>query len=188
MQASNKNKAIEWVNHIYKSEDPILFTDNEYYRPIFYNNLKGKIVSIEKQINKINFTVEIPTLYTALQVNSVKGLSFIKNDRNTTTIKMTFIEPTSKELKEGTFQDVPFQIAYAVSIHKSQGLEYDSVKILIDDVDERFNLNLFYTSITRTRNALKIYWSPDTEKELLSRFSKQQICKDLEILKKSTTN
>ena len=32
---------------------------------------------------------------------------------------------------------VPFQIAYAVSIHKAQGLEYDSVKIVItDEVDE----------------------------------------------------
>ena len=26
---------------------------------------------------------------------------------------------------------VPFQLAYAVSIHKAQGLEYDSVKVII---------------------------------------------------------
>lgn len=26
---------------------------------------------------------------------------------------------------------IPFQIAYAVSIHKAQGLEYNSVKIII---------------------------------------------------------
>lgn len=31
---------------------------------------------------------------------------------------------------------VPFQVAYAVSIHKAQGLEYNSVKIVItDDVE-----------------------------------------------------
>ena len=29
-----------------------------------------------------------------------------------------------------SFTVVPFQIAYAVSIHKAQGLEYDSVKIV----------------------------------------------------------
>ena len=28
---------------------------------------------------------------------------------------------------------VPFQVAYAVSIHKAQGLEYNSVKIVITD-------------------------------------------------------
>ncbi len=31
---------------------------------------------------------------------------------------------------------VPFQVAYAVSIHKAQGLEYDSVKVVITDANE----------------------------------------------------
>lgn len=32
---------------------------------------------------------------------------------------------------------VPFQIAYAVSIHKAQGLEYDSVKVVItNEIEE----------------------------------------------------
>ena len=45
---------------------------------------------------------------------------------------------------------VPFQIAYAVSIHKAQGLEYDSVKIIItDDIDELITHSIFYTAITR---------------------------------------
>jgi ATP-dependent exoDNAse (exonuclease V) alpha subunit len=31
---------------------------------------------------------------------------------------------------------VPFQIAYAISIHKAQGLEFNSVKLIItDEVD-----------------------------------------------------
>jgi len=30
---------------------------------------------------------------------------------------------------------VPFQVAYAVSMHKTQGLEYDSVKIVITDAN-----------------------------------------------------
>ena len=53
---------------------------------------------------------------------------------------------------------VPFQIAYAVSIHKAQGLEYSSVKVVItDEVDELITHNIFYTAITRTQNLLKIY-------------------------------
>ena len=55
---------------------------------------------------------------------------------------------------------VPFQIAYAVSIHKAQGLEYDSVKIIItDDIDELITHSIFYTAITRAREKLKIYWN-----------------------------
>lgn len=41
---------------------------------------------------------------------------------------------------------VPFQVAYAVSIHKAQGLEYNSVKIVITDkVEELVTHNIFYT-------------------------------------------
>ena len=44
---------------------------------------------------------------------------------------------------------VPFQVAYAVSIHKAQGLEYKSVKIVItNEVEELITHNIFYTAIT----------------------------------------
>ena len=53
---------------------------------------------------------------------------------------------------------VPFQIAYAVSIHKAQGFEYNSVKIVVtDEVEELVTHNIFYTAITRAREKLKIY-------------------------------
>ena len=65
---------------------------------------------------------------------------------------------------------VPFQIAYAVSIHKAQGLEYDSVKIIItDDIDELITHSIFYTAITRARGKLKIYWTQPVEKKVLDR-------------------
>lgn len=42
---------------------------------------------------------------------------------------------------------VPFQVAYAVSIHKAQGLEYDSVKIIItNETEERITHNIFCTA------------------------------------------
>lgn len=62
---------------------------------------------------------------------------------------------------------VPFQVAYAVSIHKAQGLEYRSVKIVItNETEERITHNIFYTAITRAKENLKIYWSPETEKKV----------------------
>ena len=66
---------------------------------------------------------------------------------------------------------VPFQIAYAVSIHKAQGLEYDSVKVIItEEVDRMITHNIFYTAITRTRKNLMIYWSPETQERVISKF------------------
>ncbi|WP_198427399.1 C-terminal helicase domain-containing protein [Streptomyces buecherae] len=51
---------------------------------------------------------------------------------------------------------VPFQIAYAVSIHKAQGVEYKSVKVVITDANEEsISHSIFYTAITRARERLE---------------------------------
>ena len=79
---------------------------------------------------------------------------------------------------------VPFQIAYAVSIHKSQWLEYDSVKIIIsDEVDERITHNIFYTAITRAKKNLTIYRSVETSKNILDNLKRIDWNKDYFILK-----
>ncbi len=63
-----------------------------------------------------------------------------------------------------------FQANYAISIHKAQGLEYDSVKIIItNEIEELITHNIFYTAITRAKNKLKIYWSYKTEDEVLNK-------------------
>lgn len=78
---------------------------------------------------------------------------------------------------------VPFQVAYAVSIHKAQGLEYDSVKIVItNETEEQITHNIFYTAITRAKNKLKIYWSPETEKSVLERLELKNYNKDAYLL------
>ena len=77
---------------------------------------------------------------------------------------------------------VPFQIAYAVSIHKAQGLEYESVKVVItEDIDEMITHNIFYTAITRARNTLRIYWSPESQQRVISRFEKMDARNDANI-------
>jgi len=75
-------------------------------------------------------------------------------------------------------------VAYAVSIHKAQGLEYNSVKIVItDEVDELISHNIFYTAITRARNKLKIYWTPEVEKKVLSSIKPKSNNKDVALLR-----
>jgi len=78
--------------------------------------------------------------------------------------------------------DLPFQLAYAVSIHKAQGLEYDSVKVVITkDIEERITHSIFYTAITRARKRLRIYWSPESQKKIIEGFEVQNAKKDAAI-------
>ncbi len=84
---------------------------------------------------------------------------------------------------------IPFQLAYAVSIHKAQGLEYDSVKVVIPSVNtERITKGVFYTAITRTKRKLPIYWSSETMEKIISGFSSEHNgFKSLEIIKDKLT-
>ena len=79
---------------------------------------------------------------------------------------------------------IPFQVAYAVSIHKAQGLEYNSVKIVItNEIEELITHNIFYTAITRAKNKLKIYWTPEVEQKVLGNLKPKNIGKDVSLLK-----
>ena len=70
---------------------------------------------------------------------------------------------------------IPFQLAYAVSIHKAQGLEYNSVKVVIPQSNsERITHGIFYTAITRTKQKLKIYWSADTMADIIAGFNEEK--------------
>jgi ATP-dependent exoDNAse (exonuclease V) alpha subunit len=78
---------------------------------------------------------------------------------------------------------MPFQVAYAVSIHKAQGLEYGSVKIVItSETEEMITHNIFYTAITRAKEKLKIYWTPEAEKKVLGGFEKLDATEDVGLL------
>lgn len=80
---------------------------------------------------------------------------------------------------------VPFQIAYAVSIHKAQGLEYDSVKIVItDEFEELISHNVFYTAITRAKNNLKIYWTEKAQRYILEEMRQMYNKQDASIIAK----
>lgn len=74
-------------------------------------------------------------------------------------------------------------------IHKAQGLEYDSVKIVItDEVEELVTHNIFYTAITRAREKLKIYWTPEVEEKVINRIKPRDISKDVELLRNYLTD
>lgn len=78
---------------------------------------------------------------------------------------------------------IPFNLSYAISIHKAQGLEYESVKVVItSNIDDRITKNIFYTAITRAKKNLKVYWSADSQEKIFDSFDKKDCNRDLAIL------
>lgn len=186
LQSSNPNPEVQWGIQTYKVNDPILFSEVERFTPLIYNNLKGKIVGIEKLTDRIQFDIEIDK---ALNQLDAEGYDFqlmpnAANGNSVIRFTVNKFESSDDDDNSSVETAVPFQIAYAVSIHKAQGLEYDSVKVVItDEIEEMITHNIFYTAITRAKEKLKIYWSPETQTKVLESLEKRDGGKDVALLK-----
>ncbi len=55
-----------------------------------------------------------------------------------------------------------YEYAYCLSVHKSQGSEYDRVLFLMPPGTEYFGREVFYTAATRARKSLEIWGTVDT--------------------------
>lgn len=186
LQSNNKNTPIQWGVHTYKIDDPILFNESERFAPLIYNNLKGKIVDIKTFDDRIQFDIELDKAINELDAIGY-DLQLMGNSDNGNSVVRFFINRHKSTDEDDDYSSnaiVPFQVAYAVSIHKAQGLEYNSVKIVItDEIEEMITHNIFYTAITRTKEKLKIFWTPETEKKILSSLNKRNNGKDVALLK-----
>ena len=192
LQESNPNPSVIWGIQQYKIGDPILFNDSDRFSPVIYNNMKGKVVGIqvfdEDDISGyIQFDIELNKIINGLDAMGC-DFELLENSENGNSI-IRFIVNKTKSVDEDDSSNsravVPFQVAYAVSIHKAQGLEYSSVKIVItDEIDELITHNIFYTAITRAQNKLKIYWTPEVEHKVLTNIKPRDIKKDVGMLRK----
>ena len=186
-QNANPNgEAIIWQSWRFKKGDKILFNDNSRFTYL-YNNLKGIIVEIEKADDQIAFTIDVETIITEQQCKSDQ-IEYIDTIDEKTRIKLivyAFDEDEVDDEENAKKTIIPFQLAYAVSIHKAQGLEYDSVKVVIPSVNsEKITKGVFYTAITRTKKKLTIYWSSETMEAIISGFSSEHSgFKSLQIIK-----
>jgi exodeoxyribonuclease V alpha subunit len=55
----------------------------------------------------------------------------------------------------------PYNFAYCLSVHKSQGSEYDRVLLLIPEGSETFGREVLYTGVTRAKEQLEIDGHPE---------------------------
>ena len=192
LQESNPNEAVQWGIQQYKIGDPVLFNESDRFAPVIYNNMKGKIVGIEvfnpdEAAGYIQFDIELAKVINGMDAwmcdfellgNSERGYSVIR-------FKVYKTRSTDEDDEGSSRAVVPFQVAYAVSIHKAQGLEFRSVKIVItDEVDELITHNIFYTAITRAQSKLRIYWTPEVENKVLTSIQPRNINKDVGLLRR----
>ena len=186
-QNANPNgEAIVWKGWRFKKGDKILFNDNSRFTYL-YNNLKGIIVEIEKEDDQIAFTIDVETIITEQQCKSdqIEYIDILDEKTRIKLIVYAFDEDEIDDEEDAKKTIIPFQLAYAVSIHKAQGLEFDSVKVVIPSVNtEKITKGVFYTAITRTKKKLKIYWSSETMQAIISGFSSEHSgFKSLQIIK-----
>lgn len=180
LQSSNPNPEFTWRMSTYKVGDPILFHETERFKPMIYNNLKGQIVAIRISTGQIQFDVKLDRPLSAFDVVGDE-LEWVAD--STVRFNVYDYGNTSDEDDDRLNTTVPFQVAYAVSIHKAQGLEYDSVKIVITDANEDdITHSIFYTAVTRARERLRIFWTPDTQQNVLKSLSRKANHKDVALL------
>jgi exodeoxyribonuclease V alpha subunit len=62
----------------------------------------------------------------------------------------------------------PYTLAFALSIHRAQGSEWDKTAILLPPKSERFGQELLYTAVTRARHEVLLFSSPQTITAMLA--------------------
>ena len=188
LQRNNPNKGYRWGIWTYKIADPILFNENERFQGILYNNLKGRILNIELGAGFILFTIEIDEVLNEIDIQGVELELLSSVNPKKSVVRFAVYENDDDDNDSDDERTiVPFQIAYAVSIHKAQGLEYDSVKVIItEEVDEMISHNIFYTAITRAKSKLKIYWTPESQHKVISGFVNSESTNDVVIFEART--
>jgi exodeoxyribonuclease V alpha subunit len=85
-----------------------------------------------------------------------------------------FFDPLSGKTRSFSPCSLPrYEWAFCLSIHKSQGSEFESVFAFFPPGSEQFGREAFYTAATRAKNSLKIAIAPTLLGEMLARCSRK---------------
>lgn len=188
MQARNKGMAVRIGENVYKVGDPVLINESGRFGGAFYNNQKGRIldISIDELKKVVRFTLQIGGVPEKL-IPDPAGFTLVSRDtkgnRSTVSFDVDACPDTDGDIPMKSTAAIPFCVAYAVSIHKAQGLEYDSVKIVVSRENQnQLSPDVLYTAITRARKELSVFWSPETEKRVVERMKKADMGRDINFI------
>lgn len=122
---------------VLKKDAVVMFLKNDTsYEHLFYNGKIGRVTDFGEDGVYVRCNGESEDIYvTAMPWENTKY----------------DIDPDTKEIKEtviGTFMQIPLRVAWAVTIHKSQGLTFDHLMI---DATNSFAHGQVYVALSRCR-------------------------------------
>lgn len=184
LQDANEGKKYDFGIKTYKIGDKVLFFDTKRFGSVLYNNLKGVITNIIENDDTIYFEIEIEKPLTQLDVID-SNIELIETKQGSSIVGFSIDkEFENDDDDEDKNNIVPFNIAYALSIHKAQGLEYNSVKVVLTkDVEKLISANIFYTAITRAKEKLTIFWTTETSAYIINQIKNSSDTRDFHIFK-----
>lgn len=110
-----------------------------------------------------------------------KGMGVFNGDMGVIREINDFAETLTVEFDEGRMVEYPYklleelELAYAITIHKSQGSEYPAVVIpLLSGPSMLMNRNLLYTAVTRARKCVTLVGNDTTFAEMIQNTSQQK--------------
>ncbi len=121
---------------VLKNGAQVMFTRNDSPEKRYVNGTIGEIISISED----NIEVRIMSNSEVIDVDVAEWKN-IKYSIDSTTKEIT-------EVVEGTFNQYPLKTAWAITIHKSQGLTFD--KVIIDAANS-FSHGQVYVALSRCR-------------------------------------
>lgn len=152
---SKDKKEREQGNHIFREGDKVMQTKNNY-------QLEWEIRS------KYGLAIE-------------KGLGVFNGDMGIIREINEYAETMTVEFDEGRMVDYSLknleelELAYAITIHKSQGSEYPAVVIpLLSGPKMLMNRNLLYTAVTRARKCVTLVGDENTFQGMIENTEQQK--------------
>lgn len=110
-----------------------------------------------------------------------KGMGVFNGDMGIIRIIDSFAQSLTVEYEEGRMAEYPFgaidelELAYAITIHKSQGSEYPAVVIpLMPGPRPLMNRNLLYTAVTRARKCVTLVGDDRVFEQMIENVQEQQ--------------
>ena len=145
----------EYGDGLFREGDKVMQTKNNY--------------QIEWEVqSKYGFAIE-------------KGMGIFNGDMGIVKKINTYAETVTVEFDEGRIVEYPFkmleelELAYAITIHKSQGSEYPAVVIpLLSGPRMLMNRNLLYTAVTRARKCVTLVGNEKTFYEMVENITEQK--------------